>query len=80
MWTKQKYYSYTELHFITVLYTFFKNYYYLIIKLLFWKQKRTIGSYTNKKVLWSRESPCFSPAFLLFDETFFLKIARTARH
>ena len=84
MWTKQNYYSYTEqLLFGTllstgVLYTFFENYYYLIIKLLFWKQKRTIGSYTNKKVLLSRDSPCFFPAFLLFDETFFLQIARTA--
>jgi len=27
------------------------------MKLLFRKQKRTIGSYTNKKVLWSRDSP-----------------------
>ena len=50
------------------------------MKLLFWKQKRTIGSYTNKKVLLSRDSPCFFPAFLLFDETLFLQIARTARH
>ena len=48
------------------------------MKLLFRKQKRTIGSYTNKKVLWSRDSPCFFPAFLFFDETFFLKITRTA--
>ena len=58
MWTTQNYYSYTEqllfgtLHFTRVLYTFFYNYYYLIIKLLFWKQKRTIGSYTNKKYFW----------------------------
>jgi len=43
MWTKQNYYSYTKqllfgtLHSTKVLYTFFKNYYYLIIKLLFWK-------------------------------------------
>ena len=86
MWTTQNYYSYTEqllfgtLHFTRVLYTFFENYYYLIIKLLFWKQKRTIGSYTNKKVFWNRDSPCFFPAFLFLDETFFLKIARTARH
>ena len=72
MWTKQKYYSYTELHFITVLYTFFKNYYYLIIKLLFWKQTRTIGSYTNKKALLSRDSPCFFPAFLFFVKPFSL--------
>ena len=86
MWTKQNYYSYTQqllfgtLHFTTVLYTFFQNYYYLIIKLLFWKQKRTIGSCTNKKVLLSRDSPCCFVAFLLFDETFFLQFARTARH
>ena len=86
MRTKQNYYSYTQqllfgtLHFTTVLYTFFQNYYYLLMKLLFWKQKRTIGSYTNKKVLLSRDSPCFFPAFLLFDETLFLQIARTARH
>jgi len=40
--------------------------------LLFWKQKRTIGSYTNKKVPLSRDSQCFFPAFLSFDETFFL--------
>ena len=39
---------------------------------LFWKQKRTIGSYINKKVLLSRHSPCFFPAFLFFDGTFFL--------
>ena len=76
MWTKQNYYSHTEqllfgtLHFTRVLYTFFKNYYYLIIKLLFWKQKRTIKSYTNKKVLLSRDSPCFFPAFLFFNENF----------
>ena len=44
------------------------------------ERERTIGSYTNKKVLLSRDSPCFFPAFLLFDESFFLKIARTARH
>jgi len=86
MWTKQNFYSYTEqLLFGTllstrVLYTFLKNYYYLYIKLLFWNQKRTIGSYTNKKVLWSRDSLCFPPAFLLFDETFLFKIAGTARH
>ena len=84
MWTKQNYYSYTEplllskLHSTKVLCTFFQNYYYLIIKLLFRKQKRTIGSYTNKKVLLSRDSPCFFPAFLFFDEIFFLKINRTA--
>jgi len=65
MWTKQNYYFHTEqLLFGTllstrVLYTFFKNYYYLIIKLLLWKQKRTIGSYTNQKVLLNRDSPCF---------------------
>ena len=58
----------------------FQNYYYLLMKLPFWKQKRTIGSYTNKKVLLSRDSPCFFPAVLLFDETLFLQIARTARH
>jgi len=67
MWTKQPYYSYTEqllfgiLHCTEVLYTFFPNYYYVIYKLLFRKQKRTSGSYTNKKVLLSRDSPCFSP-------------------
>jgi len=86
MWTKQNYYSHTEqlifgtLHSTRVLYTFFYNYYYLIIKLLFWKQKRTIGSYTNKKVLLSRDSPCFFPAFLFLNETFFLKLTRTAWH
>jgi len=84
MWTKQKYYSYTEqllfstLHSTKVLCTFFQNYYYLIIKLLFRKQKRTIGSYTNQKVLLSRDSSCFFPAFLFFDEMFFLKLTRTA--
>ena len=83
MWTKQNYYSYTEellfgtLHSTQVLYTFFLNYYYLIIKLLFWKQKSTIGSYINKKVLLSRDSPCFFPAFLFFDKTFLLKLTRT---
>jgi len=86
MWTKQNYYSYTEQllfgtwHSTKVLYTFFQNYYYLIIKLLFRKQKRTIGSYTNKKVLLSRDSPCFFPAFLFFDQIFFLKLTRTAWH
>jgi len=86
MWTKQNYHSYTEqllfgtLHSTKVLCTFFQNYHYLIIKLLFRKQKRTIGSYTNKKVLLSRDSPCFFPAFLFFDEIFFLKITRTAWH
>jgi len=45
-------------------------YYFLMI--LFWKQKRTIGSYTNKEVLLSRDSPCFFPACLFFNETFFL--------
>jgi len=86
MWTKQNYYSYTEkllfgtLHSAKVLYTFFQNYYYLIIKLLFRKQKRTIGSYTNKKVLLSRDSPCIFPAFLFFDEIIFLKLTRTAWH
>jgi len=84
MWTKQNYYSYTEkllfgtLHYAKVFYTFFQNYYYLIIKLLFRKQKRTIGSYTNKKVLLSRDSPCIFPAFLFFDEIIFLKLTRTA--
>jgi len=84
MWTKQNYYSYTEkllfgtLHSAKVLYTFFQNYNYFIIKQLFRKQKRTIGSYTNKKELWSRDSPCFFPAFLFFDETIFLKLTRTA--
>ena len=79
MWTKQNYHFYTEqLLFGTllctrVLYTFIQNYYYLIIKLQFWKQKRTIGSYTNKKVLFSRDSPCFSPAFLLLMKPFFFK-------
>ena len=34
-----------------------------IFKLLFWKQKRTIGSYTNKKLLLSRDSLCSFPAF-----------------
>ena len=86
MWTKQNYYSHTEqlifgtLHSTRVLYTFFYNYYHLIIKLLFWKQKRTIGSYTNKKVLLSRDNPCFFTAFLLFDQTFFLQIVRTTWH
>jgi len=86
MWTKQSYYSYTEQlffgksHSTKVLCTFFQNYYYLIIKLLFRKQKRTIGSYTNKKVLLSRDSPWFFPAFLFFDEIFFLQINRTAWH
>ena len=81
--TKQNYYSYTEqllfgtLHFTRVLYTFFENYYYLFIKLLFCKQKRTVRSYTNKKVLLSRDSPCFFPAYLLCDETFFLQIANS---
>jgi len=84
MWTKQNYYSYTKqllfgtLHSTKLLCTFFKKYYYLIIKLLFRKQKRTIGSYTNKKVLLSRDSPCFFPALLFFDETFFLQLTRTA--
>jgi len=78
MWTKQNYSFYTEqllsgtLYSTKVLYTFFQNYYYLIIKLLLWKQKRTIGSYTNKKILLSRDSPCFFPAFLFFDEFFSL--------
>ena len=67
-------------HSTRVLYTFFSNNYYLIIKLLFWKQKRTIGSYTNKKVLLSRDSPFFFPAFLFFNETFFPKLTRTAWH
>jgi len=84
MWTKQNYYSYTEqllfgtLHSTKVLYTFFQNHYYLIIKLLFRKQKRNIGSYTNKKVLLSLDSPCFFPAFLFFDEIFFLKLTGAA--
>ena len=84
MWTKQNYYSYAEqplfgtLHSTKVLYTFLQNYYYLIIKPPFPKQKRTIGSYTNKKVLLSRDNPCFFPAFLFFDETIFLKLTRTA--
>jgi len=83
MWTKQNYYSYTKqllfgtLHSTKVLYTFLQNYYYLIIKLLFRKQKRIIGSYTNKKLRLSRDSPCFFPAFLFFDEIFFLKLTRT---
>ena len=86
MWTKQNDDSYTEqqlfgtLHSTQVLYTFFQNYYYLIIKLLFRKQKKTLGSYTNKKVLLSRDSPCFFPAFLFLDEIFFLKLTRTAWH
>ena len=81
MWTKQNYYSYSEqllfgtLHSTEVLFTFFKT---TIIKLLFWKQKRTYWIITNKKVLLSRDSPCFSPAFLFFDETIFLKLTRTA--
>jgi len=84
MWTKQNYYFCTEqllfgkLHSTKVFWTFFQNYYYFIIKLLFRKQKRTIGSYTNKEVLLSRDSLCFFPAFLFFDEIFFLKITRTA--
>ena len=86
MWTKQNYYSHTEqllfgtLHSTRVLYTFFKTIYYLIIKLLFWKQKRTIGSYTNKKVFLSRDGPCLYPAFLFFNEFFFLKLTRTVSH
>jgi len=77
MWTNQNYYSHTEqqlfgtLHSTRVLYNFFKNYYYLIIKLLFWKQKRTIGSYTNKKVLLSGDSPCFFPDFYSLMKLFF---------
>jgi len=43
------------------------------MKLLFRKQKRTIVWYTNKKVLWSLNSKCFFPAFLFFDDPFFLK-------
>jgi len=50
------------------------------MKLLFRKQTRTIGLNINKKVLWSRDSPCFFPAFLFFDETFLLRLTRTARH
>ena len=78
MLTKQNYYSYTEqlllgtLHFTRVLYTFFKNYYYLIIKLLFWKQKRTIGSYTNKKVLWVVTARVFFQRFYSLMKLFFL--------
>jgi len=78
MWTKQNYYSYTEhllfgtLHSTKALYTFFLNYYYLIIKLLFWKQKRAIGSYTNKKVLLSGDSPCFFQRFYSLMKPFFL--------
>jgi len=55
MWTKQNYYFYTEqLLFGTllctrVLYTFIQNYYYLIIKLQFWKQKRTMDHIQTKK-------------------------------
>jgi len=50
------------------------------LKLLFWKQKRTIGSHTNKKILLSHDSPWFFPSFLFFNETFFLKFTRTAWH
>jgi len=41
----------------------FQNYYDLHIKLIFWKQKSTIGSYTSKKVILSRVSPCFFQHF-----------------
>ena len=41
------------------------------LKLLFWKQKRTIGSHTNKKILLSHDSPWFFPAFLFFNEVCF---------
>ena len=34
--------------------------------------ERTIGSYTTKKVLLSRDSPCFFPAFLFFVKPFSL--------
>ena len=39
--------------------TVFQNYYYLHIKLLFWKEKSAIGSYTSQTVLLSCGRPCF---------------------
>ena len=58
MWTKQNYYSYTEqllfgkLHSTKVLCTFFQNYYYLIIKLLFRKQQKILDHIQTKKYFW----------------------------
>ena len=84
MWTKQNYYSHTEHyleHYFPVEY--FRPFLKTTIILLsnyYFGNRRTIGSYTNKKVLLSRDRPCFFPAFLCFNETFFLKLTRIAWH
>ena len=80
MWTKQNYYSYTEqllfgtLHFTRVLYTFFQNYYYLLIKLLFWKQKRTtvLDHIQTKKYFWVVTARVFFQRFDSLMNFFFL--------
>ena len=55
---------------------FFKIYYYLQIKLLFWEEKSTIGSYIRKKILFELWSNQFVSAFSFLDETFCLKLTK----